>query len=173
MTTPGSNVTLGRTGKETLIFHVNGSFTSGANGNLVPYGSTTNEFTRSIFYVKSGDSQINANGNVGDMRDPTAIQLYIYQNDKATINTTGYEHTLELKGNGSFYGFMFAPFANLSAQGTSDHSGALWVKSLETNGNFKFWQGIFSMSRLMVSVDTKTPTNQMGAATSYQRVAVP
>ncbi|MEB3249749.1 MAG: hypothetical protein VKK07_10435 [Merismopediaceae bacterium] len=161
----GSTVTLGRTGQETFIFYVNGYFHINSNGNLVPYNGGANGFTRSAFYVKgnSGDFfQVNANGNVGDMRDPTAFQVYVYGSDAGTINTSGYQHSMELKGNGSFYGFLFAPFANVATNGTTDNAGAFWVKSIESVGNYKIWQGISGASRLMVTMPSTA------SVTTYQ-----
>ena len=173
----GSTVTLGRTGQETFHFYVNGYFHINSNGNLVPYNGGANGFTRSAFYVKgnSGDFfQVNANGNVGDMRDPTAFQVYVYGSDAGTINTSGYQHSMELKGNGSFYGFLFAPFANVATNGTTDNSGAFWVKSIESVGNYKVWQGISGVSRLMVTLPTSssyTTYNLGGSPTSWKRVS--
>jgi len=167
-----NTLTLGRTGQETLIFHVNGYMKTNANGSIIPYNGGTNGFTRAIFYVKTG-FEVNANGNLGDMRDPSGIQVYNYQVDAGTYGESGYEHTLEMKGNGSFYGFLFAPFANMEANGTTDVAGALWIKGTQANGNPKVWQGIFGWNRLIVtepSSSSNTTYNLGGSPTAWKRV---
>lgn len=189
----GSNVMLGRTGKETLKFYIQGYLHINANGNILPCIQSTTASgcvakdvtsgfstgTRSIFYVKpvSGDSfQVNANGNFGDPRDPSAIQVYVYTKDgsdnpnEASIGNSGYQHSMEMKGNGSFYGFLFAPFANLESNGTTDFAGALWIKSMKFSGSPKFWQGIFDYSRLEISPDKGTPIPQLGPANLWQQL---
>ena len=176
-TSKGSNINLGRTGQETLYFYVNGDLNANSNGNLVPYSASptspvTSPFTRSIFLIK-GASQINGNGDVGDMRDSTAIQFYIYKVDPGTISTNGYDHSLEINGNGSFYGFYFAPFGNHTQKGTTDTTGIFWVKSIDFDGNNKIWQGSFDATRLIVTLPTPYTTYNLGGSPSaWKRVAV-
>ena len=184
VTTPGSDLILGRTGQETLKFYISGALKVNSDGNLVPYTSQAwtsgllgpyQPFTRSIFYVGTY-VQFNGKGNVGDMRDPTAMQFYVYGSDAGTINTGGYQHTLEMKGNSSFYGFLFAPNGNLSGVGTSDLGGALWIKSIEkSTGNTKIWQGIFNSTRLDVTIPSGgnvTTYNLDGQPSSWQRTSL-
>jgi hypothetical protein len=182
---PGSNTVLGQSGREKLVFYVNGYFHSGG-GNLTPYCSggtncdpTTSTFTRAIFYIKgNGDDifKVNADGNVGDFRDPSAIQAYVYGSSANTWSSSGSgQGGMELKGNGLFSGFLFAPFAGLSVNGTTDNLGAAWVKSIQAVGGYNIWQGIFGTTRLEVTIPTGgnvTTFNLDGQPSSWQRTSL-
>ncbi|MEB3191515.1 MAG: hypothetical protein VKL42_14330 [Snowella sp.] len=148
-----SAVTLGRLGTETLVFYVNGTFNASANGGVFPVQGT-NSWSRGVFYVKN-DAQIKANGNVGRLLAPDALQFYVY-------NSGNMNPGFDMGGNGSLYAFIFAPTSIGLSKGTEDLSGALWIKSYEVDGNNKVWQSIFDDSRLMVTLPNT------GSVTTYQ-----
>ena len=164
----GSDVTLGRTGKETLIFYVNGTFNASANGGVFPVkNSTSNTWSRGVFYVKN-DAQVKANGNVGRLLAPFALQFYVY-------NSGNMNPGFDMGGNGSLYAFVFAPTSIGLSKGTEDLGGALWIKSYEVDGNNKVWQAIFDDTQLMVDLPdggNVTTYNLGGQPSSWQRASL-
>jgi hypothetical protein len=167
MSIGGSDVTLGRTGKETFIFYVNGTFNASANGGVFPVKSSTgNTWSRGVFYVKN-DTQVKANGNVGRLLAPYALQFYVY-------NSGNMNPGFDMGGNGSLYAFVFAPTSIGLSKGTEDLGGALWIKSYEVDGNNKVWQAIFDDTQLMVDLSDSTPYttyNLGGSPTAWKRTA--
>lgn len=164
LTVGGSDVTLGVSGQETLIFYVNGTFNTGGNGGIFPIKGTST-WTRGVFYVKN-DAQVKSNGNVGRLLAPFALQFYVY--NSGNMNP-GYD----MGGNGSLYAFVFAPTSIGLSKGTEDLGGALWIKSYEVDGNNKVWQAIFDDTKLMVDLPDSTPYttyNLGGSPTSWKRV---
>jgi hypothetical protein len=167
----GSDITLGRSnnnGNEKLIFYVNGMLDSGGDGVFVPNkGASTNTWTKSVFYINNV-LLVKANGNVGRLLAPSALQFYVY-------NTGGTLPGVDVGGNGGLYAFVFAPTSKAVQKGTTDTSGALWVKWLETNGNNKNWQAIFGDSDLMVDLPdggNVTTYNLDGQPSSWQRASL-
>jgi hypothetical protein len=164
----GHPINLGRTGKETIIFYVNGAMSASGGGSLVPVkDSSTNNWTRGIFYVKD-DLMIKANGNSGRLLAPHALQFYVYN---SIARNPGYD----MGGNGSVYGFVFAPTSIGLQKGTEDFSGALWIKSYEAGGNNKVWQAIFDDTQLMVDLPdggNVTTYNLDGQPSSWQRTSL-
>jgi Tfp pilus assembly protein PilX len=164
----GSNVKLGRSnndGKEKLIFYVNGTFNAGADGTLDVNKGTGNTWTKSVFYVNN-DLLVKANGNVGRLLAPDALQFYVY-------NSGNKNPGVDVGGNGGLFAFVFAPTSITLQKGTTDTAGALWVKSLESNGNNKNWQSIFGDSNLMVDLpddSSYTTYNLDGSPTAWKRV---
>jgi hypothetical protein len=169
----GASINLGRSGQEQFIFYVEGNLKIGAKGNLVPVATGT---TKTVFFVApAGWLDIGSNGNLGLVTDPTAIQFYVYAKDSGTAssptrNTTSVAQSVYLNGNGSFYGFIFAPFANAKVWGTGDVAGALWAKSYEGGGNGNMIQGIFGATRLEVEPTQGTPIPSLGQATKWEKV---
>lgn len=168
MSIGGSDVTLGRTGKETLIFYVNGTFNASANGGVFPVkNSTSNTWSRGVFYVRN-DAQVKANGNVGRLLAPFALQFYVY-------NSGNMNPGFDMGGNGSLYAFVFAPTSIGLSKGTEDLAGALWIKSYEVDGNNKVWQAIFDDTQLMVDLPdggNVTTYNLDGQPSSWQRASL-
>jgi hypothetical protein len=129
-----------------------------------------------FFVAPAGWLDIGSNGNLGLVTDPTAIQFYVYAKDNGSVNgtmtknTTSVAQSVYLNGNGSFYGFIFAPFANAKVWGTGDVAGALWAKSYEGGGNGNMIQGIFGATRLEVQPTQGTPIPSLGQATKWERV---
>ena len=165
MSIGGSDVTLGRTGKETLVFYVNGTFNASANGGVFPVQGT-GTWSRGVFYVKN-DAQVKANGNVGRLLAPFALQFYVY-------NSGNMNPGFDMGGNGSLYAFVFAPTSIGLSKGTEDLGGALWIKSYEVDGNNKVWQAIFDDTQLMVDLPDSTPYttyNLGGSPTAWKRVS--
>jgi hypothetical protein len=167
-----ANLTLGRSGMEKLVFYVDGNINVAALGNItvLPPGNS-----KTIFYVApEGWVNIESNANLGLISNPTAIQFYIYAKDGGmasstmTPQTTSKAQSVYIHGNGSFYAFVFAPFANVNVGSTGDVAGALWAKSYESSGNGKVFQSIFSTEELEI-VEQPFPT--LGEVSKWEKVA--
>jgi hypothetical protein len=168
--TGGNNqdVVLGRTGKEIIVFYVNGTLNVSSGGGIFPVKSSTgNTWSRGIFYVNN-DAKIKANGNAGRLLAPFALQFYVY-------NSGNMNPGFDMGGNGSLYAFVFAPTSIGLSKGTEDLGGALWIKSYEVDGNNKVWQAIFDDTQLMVDLPdggNVTTYNLDGQPSSWQRTSL-
>jgi hypothetical protein len=173
-------VTLGISGQEKFKFYLGGSMILGGSGNFEPLSGTNTQ----IYIAPAGYLDIGAGGNVGLVSAPSALQLYVYATDNGFAsgsnanahakNTTTQTQSVRLGGNGSFYGFVFAPNANALMGGTEDVAGALWAKSIEIGGDGKVWQALFNTTGLDVTLPDSSYTtyNLGGSPTAWKRVQV-
>lgn len=119
-----STLTLGKTGKENIVIYSSGNITLNGNGKIGPYKNGT-DITKVKFYV---NGNLNLSGNGQSSNTVSDYQVYVYGTKNITIN-----------GNSDFTGFIFAPESTITLNGAGNSSdilsGALWVKSYNTNGN--------------------------------------
>ena len=129
-------------GQSNTILYVTSSIDIGSNGgsggkngkgnpapaeiHIAPGGSLT-------IYMAGATTSINGNGLVNDTQKAKNFQYYGLPSN-TTINITG---------NGAFYGTIYAPQADFNLKGsgsssTDDFTGASITKSTKMTGNFNF-----------------------------------
>ena len=139
---PGGNYTLSSlsgsvyVGATNTVLYVTGSISisgSGGNPRNAPQEIHIGPGASLTLYMAGATTTISGNGVVNDTGHASAFAYY-----GLPSNTS-----ISLKGNGAFFGTIYAPEANFSLNGsgnntTDDFTGASITKTTTMTGNFNF-----------------------------------
>jgi hypothetical protein len=156
-----STLTLGKTGKENIVIYSEDDITLNGNGKITPY-KNGNDITKVKFYV---NGNLNLSGNGQSSNAVSDYQVYVYGTRNITIN-----------GNSYFTAFIFAPQSTITLNGAGNSSdilsGALWVKSYNSNGNHSTFKQTISntdIANLDINPTELKATYTIGNIKNWQR----